>query len=384
MMKKALFSVIPIVLSILVIVGLIATKPETRAELQEETLTRVFTTEVRQMDIRPMRQLTGKLQPARQSELRFEISGNIISREIEPGYKVQSGDTLLSLDPGDYQDRVSEAEALVAQELNAIARDRKLLQLLQAQRDVQEREVKRLERLGKDSLATKSSYDNALKTLIQIQSDEASLRHNVNNADSRKKVLQASLKQAQRNLARTSLLAPYDGTINQVMYELGDYARAGEVAVQIVQLLPLDIYLEVSGDLIAVLSIGQRVTVSTQQQSLEGEVIAIQSDPEQDTLTHGIRIRIEEEGLFPGQLVDVELPGQAVDGVAAVPLTSLMYQEGQAYVFQVENEVLQRVPVELIARQGEWQGVTGLPPGVFVVSQDVAVLSDAQKVSVHQ
>ncbi len=370
-----------IVVSILLVLLLIWSRPESKAELRPLPVARVLATQVQKMDIQPVTVLTGKLQPARHAELRFELSGRVMQRYVEPGNRVEAGDILLQIDDGDFIDKHSEALAMLRQEEKAIARDRSLLALIIEERKLQEREVERLQRLGQESLASRSNFDSAMQGVLKLKAEESRLRHSVETAGSRLQAKKALVSQAARNLERTRLVAPFPATVNKVMYEAGDYANAGQVAVEIVQLKELDLYLEVTSAMVGVLQLGMEVEVVTDRATLPGTLVAIESDPQTDTLTHAIRIRIDGTGLIPGQLAEVGLPGQVLHDVAVVPISAILYDEGASYLFRIEDDHLQRVPVKTIVRHEDLQSVTGINAGTTIVERDVAALADGQKVT---
>ncbi len=370
-----------IVVSILLVLLLIWSRPESKAELRPLPVARVLATQVQKMDIQPVTVLTGKLQPARHAELRFELSGRVMQRFVEPGNRVEAGDILLQIDDGDFIDKHSEALAMLRQEEKAIARDRSLLALIIEERKLQEREVERLQRLGQESLASRSNFDSAMQGVLKLKAEESRLRHSVETAGSRLQAKKALVSQAARNLERTRLVAPFPATVNKVMYEAGDYANAGQVAVEIVQLKELDLYLEVTSAMVGVLQLGMEVEVVTDRATLSGTLVAIESDPQTDTLTHAIRIRIDGTGLIPGQLAEVGLPGQVLHDVAVVPISAILYDEGASYLFRIEDDHLQRVPVKTIVRHEDLQSVTGINAGTTIVERDVAALVDGQKVT---
>lgn len=372
-----------LIATVVTVLLLFWTKPESKAELRPLPVARVLATQVQKMDIQPKTILTGKLQPARHAELSFELSGRVVSRHVEPGNRVQAGDVLLQIDAGDFTDKYNESLAVLRQEENAIDRDRSLLSLIIEERQLQEREVERLQRLGQESLASKSNFDSAMQGVLKLKAEESRLRHSVETADSRLQSKKAQVSQAARNLERTRLIAPFPATVNSVFYETGDYVNPGQIAVEIVQLEELDLYLEVTSAMVGVLQLGQEVSVRTSKDTIQGLIVAIESDPQPDTLTHAIRIRINGERLFPGQLAEVYLPGVSLKGVEVVPTSAILHDEGVSYLFVIENDQLQRIPVKTVVRHGDWQSVTGIQAGTTIVARDVAALADGQKVTVE-
>lgn len=377
--------IVVLILAVLCIGILDWTKPETKAELKPLPVTRVVGIEVTKQDLSPNLLLTGKIQPARRAELRFEISGQVIHRHIEPGQIVQQDDVLLSIIDGDYQDRYQEALAELELEKTSVQRDRQQLELLKKEITVQQRELDRWELLGQKSLASKSNYDTALKLILKLRSDESRLRNSVNSSSSKLALRESKVSMAKRNLQRTELRAPFTATVNSVAYEMGDYARAGEVAVELVQLDEMDLYLEVTGSVMSTLTVGQQIQMQIDRQQHTGKIISIQPDPKSDTMTHAIHIRLNANGLYPGQLAQAYLPDDILEQVTVVPLSAILYDQGETFVYKIDdNGSLQRKQVTLLARDNGLQAISGIDSGILVVARDVAALNEGQEVVLEQ
>ncbi len=376
------YALLLLLVVIALVIVLIRTRPAPQAVLQEPPVLRVETAVVRRLDLQPRTEVTGYLRPARKSTLHFEVGGRVSERLVEAGQTVTAGQPLLRLEDGDYRDAVAAAEARLEQERAAIERDRRLLAFVQRNRELQAREVERLQQLGAESLASPAKRDEALQRLLQLQAEEEKLRFSVATAAARLQLQEADLRRARRGLARTRLAAPYAGMINAVFLEVGDHVDPASPAVELVDLEQLDLYLEVNGTVAAALRMAQRVTVRPLQgEPREGVVIALQRDPDPRTFSHAVRVRLPGMGLMPGQAARALLPLPPLPDALVVPVSAVWYGERGDFVFKVEAGRLQRVAVELGPRHDPWQVVRkGLDAGDIVVSRDVALLSDGQPV----
>lgn len=385
-MPRFLFSLLVIVvLTLLLTVVLVRTGPESQATLQPLPPQRVVTTEVRSVDFQPVTRITGQLQPVRQAHRHFEVSGQLIERLVEPGQKVVAGEILLRLDSGDYADAVAETEAALTQEREALARDRRLLQLVEEQVGLQEAEVSRMERLGQRSLASQSNYDTAMQSLLQLQGEAERLRHNIGTAAARLQQREAAYSRAQRDLGRTELRAPFAATVDSVAVDTGDYVTPGDMAVKLVQLGELDLALAVPGPVVATLSRGQAIELAGPDgQQRTGRIVALAAAPDPVTHTYDLRIRLPGADLYPGQLVTARLPGLEYADAHVVPASAILRDEGRAYVFAVTDGQLRRLPVTVRQRYREdGQVIEGVDAGTTIVARDVAALADDQTVSVQ-
>ncbi|MFQ5660689.1 MAG: efflux RND transporter periplasmic adaptor subunit [Gammaproteobacteria bacterium] len=372
-----------IVLTVAVVALIVLTRPDTKAELQPLPLPGVAVETVRLMDVQPKTVITGRLQPARKAHLRFEVSGKVTGRYVEPGQRVATGELLLKIDEGDFLDTVEETRALLLQEQKAIDRDRQLLELVVKERQLLEQELARLHKLGQESLASKSKYDEAEQKLLRQRQEEARLRYSVETASSRLQTRRAGLDRAQRNLDRVRLTAPFQATVNAVQAVIGDYVSPGQPAVDLVQTDELDLYLEAPGRVVSSLARGQEITISVAGQKRSGRTIALAVDPDPNTNTYAVRIRLPGIGLTSGQLARAELPGAFLQQVPVVPLTSILHEEGKSYVYTLDRNHVVKTPVRLIKRYGALQVIDGLASGTSIVARDVTVLTDGQEVSVE-
>ncbi len=363
-------------------VVLFVTRPQSHAGLRPPPLPRIDTVTVLQTAVQTTVTLAGRLQPARRASLPFEVAGQVIERRAEPGQAVARGDVLLLIDSGDYTDTVAEARAMLAQESRAIQRDNRLLLLAQKERKIMQRELKRLGLLEQQSLASKSRFEQAQRALLSQQEQEAALQHSVDTAPVRRARLQASLDRASRNLHRTRLLAPFSGVVNHVAVEVVDYVSRGQQVLELIQIEELDVYLEVNGQLARLLSPPQSVVVRHEQQAITGLIVAVSRAPDAATNTHAVRVRLPADGLHPGAIVRVELPGQFFAAAKVIPASALLRTASQDYVFEVNAGRLKRVPVSLRASLPGQYVIEGISAGAIIAERDVAAFQDGQQISV--
>ena len=82
-------------ISILIIMVLLWTRPDTYAELQILPPPTVNISIVEKIDIQPITEVTGKFQPARKARLHFQVSGQIDRRFVEAGQYVTENEDVL-------------------------------------------------------------------------------------------------------------------------------------------------------------------------------------------------------------------------------------------------------------------------------------------------
>ena len=365
------------------VVLLLLTAPDKDPELQQVLVPGVRVAAVGLHDLVPAEVVSGRLDPARRAAMHFQLSGQVESRPVEPGQRVRQDELLLSLASGDYQDALAEAEARLAQESRDVERDRELLTLSKRNYDLQKNDLDRLVKLGADSLVSKSLLDEARIKLLQLQAEVARLKTSVASAESRIALKQAERNRAARNLERTRLLAPFAGSVNTVEAQIGDYVTPGDMIAELIDITSLDLYVEVRGNVAQSLQQGDSVDVVVEGVTLPGKVIALQIDPDPVTFTHALRVRVAGTSVRPGQVAQVRLPLRQLRKVTAVPVTAVLYDEGQTFVFRLDDDTLVMTAVTLGERVDDLQVVQrGVDASDLIVTHNVSALSDGQQVVV--
>lgn len=169
---------------------------------------------------------TGTVQPDMEISLVPEVSGKVtwLSPQLVPGGFLQKGETLLNIDQRDYRLAVDQAKA-------ELARAQVALQTEQQQARVALEEWQRLE------MPDKGEPNPLVLREPQLQRERANLA-----------AARASLEQAQLNLQRTVMYAPFNCRVRSEQVDPGQYLRAGTAVatlagtdrVEIVVPLPLD------------------------------------------------------------------------------------------------------------------------------------------------
>ena len=104
---------------------------------------------LRVQDISPIVEYTGRLEPSKKAELKFEINGKISKKFVEPGEFIKSGEKILILE-----------EFYIY---------KKLYELAKKNYELQTREVQRMAALDKKSLLSKSQYDKTIQKQIELE-----------------------------------------------------------------------------------------------------------------------------------------------------------------------------------------------------------------------
>ena len=175
-------------------------KPKTKKTSRPVTLVRVLRVKAATYTLRVASQ--GTVRPRTQSTLVSQLKGKIttVAQAWAPGAFFEQGEVLLSIEKGEYEFALARAKA-------EYARAKRVLALAEQAASIARDEWKRMMKGEPDPLV-----------VHEPQLTEA--RANVEAA-------LASVAQAKRDLARTSIKAPYGGRVSKKFVDLGQYIQPG-------------------------------------------------------------------------------------------------------------------------------------------------------------
>jgi HlyD family secretion protein len=150
----------------------------------------------------------GKIQPEKEVKISPDVSGEIVELTIKEGYQVEKGQLLLRIKPDTY---ISQKDRSLA----AISSARARLAQAEAQFTQAELSFKRSKQLYDQQTVSKSDFEQAQANYTVAKSEVDAAKYSVISTE-------ASLKEANENLIKTSIYAPMSGTVSMLLVELGE------------------------------------------------------------------------------------------------------------------------------------------------------------------
>ena len=392
-MARRRYRFLKIALPLLTLVGAVlavgylqATRPEIERTGPAERARPIAASTVRIADIQPAIDAFGEVVAQRDVELRALVAGPVVAvgENFVNGGTVRAGELLVEIDPFEYRAAVTEAEAALAEaraqlaetraeigaEESGLAEDRTQLKLA-------ERELDRREALLAKGTGAEKTVDDALvrrsdraRALAATERRIAGLRARIARQQAVIARTGVALERAERDLANTRLVAPFDGYLTGVTAALGKRLGVNDRVVRLLDQARLDIRIHLSdadyGRLVSSAA-GLRgrpveVTWRAGERSFPFRAVVQRADGEVDAASGGVRVfaRIEQEAsrvpLRPGAFVEVRIPDRVYRAAARLPETALV---GGDTVYAVVNGRLESRPVALLARVGNDVVVSG-------------------------
>ncbi|MEZ5490944.1 MAG: efflux RND transporter periplasmic adaptor subunit [Gammaproteobacteria bacterium] len=351
---------------------------ETASEIQPVS---VRVVEARQGTAQLTVQSQGKVQAAQRVNLSAPVAGPVswVSPALEPGGFIEAGAPLLRIDPSDYE--------------TAVARARASVQQAEAEHAFAEDTLRRTHDLAERSLASQAQLQDAERSLSVAMARLADA--------------QATLGQAELDLNRTELTAPFTAVIESKGVELGQFVnRAQDVAVlygadivevrvplAIRQLGYLAIPLGLRGELADAVSPEVRLTgmYGGEQHQWQGRLVRVEAAIDQDSNSVQSIIRVNqpsrsttsgETSSIPlpiGLYVQAEISGREVDNVITLP-RNVIRNNSQVLVIDGENKMYFREVEILRLEENNVLISAGISPGELICISPIQAVYDGMVV----
>lgn len=264
----------------------------------------------------------GKAYPYSTVAIRSQVEGPIVNIGFQPGDDIKIGDILFKIDPRPFEVALQQAQA-------SLSREQALLTKAQA-------DSHRNKTLLEKKYVSQESYDQIYSAML---AQEASVRG-----------AEASVAHAQLQLDYCTIHSPIEGQAGDILVNLGNLVKANdaEPLVIINQMHPMYVSFDVPEKFLP--AIHRRMAaekifvaatdVNHQKIATAGELFFI--DNTIDNLTGTIELKAsfanENNELWPGQFVNVELGLYTIDQAILVPTRAIQQGQKGSYVFVINSD----------------------------------------------
>ena len=282
----------------------------------------------------------GKTQNKRTVITRTETTGKIVSRPVERGDFVEAGAVMCEISVEDRRAKLAEAEQRLVQAK---------IDFLGAQK------------LRKQGFNSESAIAAAKTMLAQAQ---------------------ANLKRSLVQLEKTKVHAPFDGIVEQVHLEEGDFVNPGQACGTVIDLDPMLLTARVSQTEVQELQTGMRVRGTINgTQTIFGAITFIGSQSDAETRTYPIEVQVANEDLKyrSGFSVEIDIPMGETFAHQISPALLTLDDRGDIGIRVVDEEArVQFYNVSIVAEDLDGVWVSGLPykTDIITVGQEIVVAGE--------
>jgi RND family efflux transporter MFP subunit len=307
------------------------------------------------------RQAVGEIRPRQESDIGFQVGGKLVSRAVDIGVSVKSGDLLARLDEQDFQNRLRSAQSDVMSAEAVLV-------------EAQATEGRQSELLGK-GVTTRANYDAAVK--------------NRRSAEAKLEATRAALDLAKDQLAYTELKADFDGIITAVAAEPGQVVAAGQMVVKLAKPDQVDAVFNVAEAAFRDRKPGEKPAVLVSLLSsptIVADGVVREVSPVADPTTRTYQVKVSLENPPPAMRFGASVMGRlkaTTAPVISLPGSALFDQAGKpaVWVFDSATSTFKLRPVDVARFESDRVVVSdGLRQGDVVVTAGVNRLREGQTV----
>lgn len=292
-----------------------------------------------------LEQSVGETDSSTAPKVGAEVAGRIIRIAAEIGDPVRKGQLLAEIDPADYQSDKArlEAQAVTQRKLTERYRD-----------------------LSKKGFISPSKLE-------EVEAQNVATRE--------------QLSRAAKNLARTRIVSPVSGRVDNRMVSVGDWIDLGKPAFQIAASENLRIRLPFPEATASRIKVGQTVRLSTP--TAPGKIVAGKIEQVQPMVGSSNRafdaiISVANPGDWkPGASVNGAVVIEEHPEAVAVPEISVVLRPAGKVVYVIENgKAMQRIVTTGVRQEGMVEILSGVKAGEIVATDGAGFLTDQAAVTV--
>jgi multidrug efflux system membrane fusion protein len=387
-----------------------ATKPEAPKRLAKPTVYAVRAVPVSFADVRPQLSLYGTTVAGRKVEIRSLVAGQVVStsNSLRDGGTIPVGETILSIDPFNFEADLAEtqaqkveATAKIDEYKAALANERSNLVFAKEQVKLARTDLARAEPLSRRGTVSKRTVDDRRLTVSQRRQAISLIENNVKVWQARivqqhaaAKRLETSTKRAAQRLAETRLKAPFNAYVTDVGAQVGRMLGVNDRVATLIDRDWIEIAFTVTDRQFGRLVRGKggitgravevRWNVGDKPIIYQAKIDRVGASV--SSAAGGVQVyaRVENPadgvGLRPGAFVELRVPGTEFADVARLP-SAAVFNGDTVYV--ISKGKLAARKIAIVSTSGADVLVRGnVKPGEKVMSTRLSLPGDGVRVKV--
>jgi RND family efflux transporter MFP subunit len=323
----------------------------------------------------------GTLAAYDQTTAGVKVAGRLHSITVDLGSVVRRGQLIAQIEPQDYNLRVQQAEAGLAQArarvgLSVDSKDDKVnaeqtgtVRQAKAVLDEARLSRDRAAKLVQQGIVPRSEFDSVDANYKVALSRYQDAIEEIRNRQALLAQRRSEVALARQQLADTAVYAPLDGIVQEKRANVGEYLAAGAPVVDIVRMNPLRLRAEIPERAAGTVRFGQNVRVSVEGDARVylGQIKRLSPVIAQQNRMLLVEADVQNDGsLRPGSFAKAEIVTNDSKMAVTVPNNSIVTFAGIEKVIVVQNGKAVEKPITTGRRVGDW---TEILAGVNVGDQ---------------
>ncbi len=389
MNKKLIWISVSVIAVIVLLVGL-----KKAGVIGKEVGTEVTAEKVQLRTITESVNASGKVYPEIEVKVSPDISGEIVNLFVEEGDSVTKGQVLAKIYADIYSSQRDQVTASVNQVKAQYENVKANLSGLKTVYDNTKAANERYKKLFADKIVSRSEYEQTEQTFRSAESNYNGAKETIKSGEAQIQGVKAQLARAEKDLARTTILAPMDGIVSSMSVKKGERVvgtaqMAGTEMLRVADMKSIEVRVDVGENDITKVKIGDTALVEVDaynNRKFKGIVYKIANPvstavssaaSSAEVANYKVHIRlltssyedlIKENAKFPfrpGMTASADIQTKSKLNVISVPLNAVTTRdnEGQGKDTKVSTKTDEKAP-EPSAKDEEMNEV------VFVLQKD--------------
>lgn len=292
---------------------------------------------------------SGKIYPEVEVKISPDISGQITNLLVEEGDSVRKGQVLARIYSDIYALQRDEAASRVSQSQSTVANSQAAMEALKANLEQAKQNYDRNKNLYDQKVISKSELEQYETTLRSAQANYNAAAQNIRSLQAGVQSSQTVLTRANKDLNRTTIVAPMDGVISSLKVKEGESVagnsfNVGTEMMTVADMAVLEVRVDVGENDIVKVNIGDSTDVEVDaynNRKFKGIVTKIASSTvrsslattSNDVTNYEVRIRLDKSSYAdlanktfpfrPGMNASADIKTRRIDNTLAVPITAV-------------------------------------------------------------
>lgn len=349
MKKKWLWILIALVVLVIALLGL-----KSAGVIGKDESTKVSAEAVELRTITEVVTASGKVYPEVEVKVSPDVSGEITELTVKEGDSVKRGQMLARVYADILATQRDQAAAGVNQQQAQVQNASASLESFKARMEQAERQYKRQKQLFDDKVISRLEYEQAENAYLTAKADYAAAQQTINSGKASVQSAQANLQVANKNLGRTTVVAPMDGIVSLLNVKKGERVvgsnmMAGTEMMRIADMRVIEVRVDVGENDVPKVEIGDTALVEVDaynKRKFKGVVTQIASTNRgvngtvatstTDVTNYEVRIRLDPASYAdlidpkgksfpfrPGMSASADIQTKTHTNVLAVPINAV-------------------------------------------------------------
>lgn len=296
---------------------------------------------------------SGNIYPEVEVKISPDISGEITELNVQEGDSVRKGQILARIFADIYALQRDQAASQVNQSQASVANSEAALEALNANLTQAKQAYDRNKSLFDQKVISKAELEQFETTLRSSQANYNAAQQNIRSLKANVQGTQTGLTRANKDLSRTTLVAPMDGVISSLKIKRGERVagnsfNVGTEMMTVADMSVLEVRVDVGENDIVKVNIGDSADVEVDaynNRKFKGVVTQIASSTKtsaasavsNDVTNYEVRIRLDKDSyqdlidpskpkkfpFRPGMNANADIKTKRMDNVLAVPITAV-------------------------------------------------------------